>query len=114
MRMRDANLVGHLNILEGCRPGIRLNICYACFFQFGVYGLNRKTPFSTTDSVDHPVSSMRRPRNQRAMSHSYAHLYGLALVPDCVFYCVWPVGPGPDMALFKFTKATWPGKPIDV
>jgi len=50
----DSNLVGHLNILEGCRSKKIKHLIYAS--SSSVYGLNSKTPFSTSDSVDHPVS----------------------------------------------------------
>ena len=50
----DANLTGHLNILEGCRHNQVEHLLYAS--SSSVYGLNRKMPFSTDDSVDHPVS----------------------------------------------------------
>ena len=72
----DANLIGHLNILEGCRHHRIEHLLYAS--SSSVYGLNRKTPFSTADSVDHPVSLYAATKKaNELMSHSYAHLYGL-------------------------------------
>lgn len=50
----DSNLTGFLNILEGCRHNKIQHLLYAS--SSSVYGLNRKMPFSTDDSVDHPVS----------------------------------------------------------
>ncbi|MCV5580543.1 NAD-dependent epimerase/dehydratase family protein, partial [Escherichia coli] len=50
----DANLIGFLNILEGCRHNNVQHLLYAS--SSSVYGMNRKMPFSTDDSVDHPVS----------------------------------------------------------
>ncbi len=50
----DSNLIGHLNVLEGCRHNKVQHLLYAS--SSSVYGLNRKMPFSTDDSVDHPVS----------------------------------------------------------
>ncbi|MFW1331984.1 GDP-mannose 4,6-dehydratase, partial [Vibrio parahaemolyticus] len=50
----DSNLVGHLNILEGCRQNKVSHLVYAS--SSSVYGLNAKVPFATSDSVDHPVS----------------------------------------------------------
>jgi UDP-glucuronate 4-epimerase len=50
----DSNLIGHLNILEGCRNTRVQHLVYAS--SSSVYGLNEKTPFETSDSVDHPIS----------------------------------------------------------
>ena len=108
----DANLVGHLNILEGCRQHKIEHLLYAS--SSSVYGLNRKTPLSTTDSVDHPVSLYAATKKaNELMSHSYAHLYGLPCTGLRFFTVYGPWG-RPDMALFKFTKAILAGQPIDV
>lgn len=108
----DANLVGHLNILEGCRHHKIEHLLYAS--SSSVYGLNRKTPFSTSDSVDHPVSLYAATKKaNELMSHSYAHLYGLPCTGLRFFTVYGPWG-RPDMALFKFTKAILAGQPIDV
>jgi UDP-glucuronate 4-epimerase len=108
----DANLIGHLNILEGCRQHHIEHLLYAS--SSSVYGLNRKTPFSTSDSVDHPVSLYAATKKaNELMSHSYAHLYGLPCTGLRFFTVYGPWG-RPDMALFKFTKAILAGQPIDV
>ena len=108
----DANLVGHLNVLEGCRQNGVGHLLYAS--SSSVYGLNRKTPFSTSDSVDHPVSLYAATKKaNELMSHSYAHLYGLPTTGLRFFTVYGPWG-RPDMALFKFTKAILDGKGIDV
>ena len=108
----DANLVGHLNVLEGCRQTGVGHLLYAS--SSSVYGLNRKTPFSTDDSVDHPVSFYAATKKaNELMSHSYAHLYGLPTTGLRFFTVYGPWG-RPDMALFKFTRAILEGKAIDV
>ena len=108
----NANLVGHLNILEGCRQQKIEHLLYAS--SSSVYGLNRKTPFSTDDSVDHPVSLYAATKKaNELMSHSYAHLYGLPCTGLRFFTVYGPWG-RPDMALFKFTKSILAGQPIDV
>lgn len=108
----DANLVGYLNILEGCRQQKIEHLLYAS--SSSVYGLNRKTPFSTDDSVDHPVSLYAATKKaNELMSHSYAHLYGLPCTGLRFFTVYGPWG-RPDMALFKFTKSILAGQPIDV
>jgi UDP-glucuronate 4-epimerase len=108
----DANLTGHLNVLEGCRHNKVQHLLYAS--SSSVYGLNRKMPFSTDDSVDHPVSLYAATKKaNELMSHTYAHLYGLPTTGLRFFTVYGPWG-RPDMALFKFTKAMLEGKSIDV
>jgi len=108
----QANLIGHLNILEGCRHNQVEHLLYAS--SSSVYGLNRKMPFSTDDSVDHPVSLYAATKKaNELMSHTYSHLYNLPTTGLRFFTVYGPWG-RPDMALFKFTKAILEGKPIDV
>lgn len=108
----DANLIGHLNVLEGCRHNKVEHLLYAS--SSSVYGLNRKLPFATDDSVDHPVSLYAATKKaNELMSHSYSHLYGLPTTGLRFFTVYGPWG-RPDMALFKFTKAILAGESIDV
>lgn len=108
----ESNLMGHLNILEGCRHNKVKHLLYAS--SSSVYGLNRKMPFSTEDSVDHPVSLYAATKKaNELMSHTYSHLYGLPTTGLRFFTVYGPWG-RPDMALFKFTKAMIAGKSIDV
>ncbi|HFM2094895.1 TPA: NAD-dependent epimerase [Escherichia coli] len=108
----DANLIGFLNILEGCRHNNVQHLLYAS--SSSVYGMNRKMPFSTDDSVDHPVSLYAATKKaNELMAHTYSHLYGLPTTGLRFFTVYGPWG-RPDMALFKFTKAMLEGKSIDV
>ncbi|NDL62450.1 NAD-dependent epimerase [Acerihabitans arboris] len=108
----DSNLIGHLNILEGCRHNSVEHLLYAS--SSSVYGLNRKMPFSTDDSVDHPVSLYAATKKaNELMSHTYSHLYQLATTGLRFFTVYGPWG-RPDMALFKFTEAMLAGRSIDV
>lgn len=108
----DANLIGHLNILEGCRHNQVEHLLYAS--SSSVYGLNRKMPFSTDDSVDHPVSLYAATKKaNELMSHTYSHLYGIPTTGLRFFTVYGPWG-RPDMALFKFTRAIIAGEKIDV
>ena len=108
----DANLIGHLNILEGCRHHKIEHLLYAS--SSSVYGLNRKMPFSTEDSVDHPVSLYAATKKaNELMSHTYSHLYQLPTTGLRFFTVYGPWG-RPDMALFKFTRAIIAGEAIDV
>lgn len=108
----DANLIGHLNILEGCRHNQVQHLLYAS--SSSVYGLNRKLPFSTDDTVDHPVSLYAATKKaNELMAHTYAHLYQLPTTGLRFFTVYGPWG-RPDMALFKFTRAMLNGERIDV
>ncbi|WP_411705014.1 NAD-dependent epimerase [Edaphovirga cremea] len=108
----DSNLVGHLNVLEGCRHNKVGHLLYAS--SSSVYGLNRKMPFATDDSVDHPVSLYAATKKaNELMSHTYSHLYNLPTTGLRFFTVYGPWG-RPDMALFKFTKAILSGESIDV
>ncbi|MEQ4532453.1 MAG: NAD-dependent epimerase [Mixta sp.] len=108
----DANLIGHLNILEGCRHHKIEHLLYAS--SSSVYGLNRKMPFSTDDSVDHPVSLYAATKKaNELMAHTYSHLYGIPTTGLRFFTVYGPWG-RPDMALFKFTRAIIAGESIDV
>lgn len=108
----DANLVGHLNVLEGCRHNAVGHLVYAS--SSSVYGMNDKVPFATDDAVDHPVSLYAATKKaNELMSHTYAHLYRLPTTGLRFFTVYGPWG-RPDMAPFKFTKALLEGRPIQV
>lgn len=108
----DANLVGHLNVLEGCRHHGVEHLVYAS--SSSVYGMNDKVPFATSDAVDHPVSLYAATKKaNELMSHTYAHLYGVPTTGLRFFTVYGPWG-RPDMAPFKFTRALLAGEPIQV
>jgi len=108
----DSNLVGFINVLEGCRHNQVQHLVYAS--SSSVYGGNTKMPFSEHDSVDHPVSLYAATKKaNELMAHTYSHLYGLPTTGLRFFTVYGPWG-RPDMALFLFTKAILEGRPIDV
>ena len=108
----DSNLVGFVNILEGCRHSQVGHLVYAS--SSSVYGGNTKMPFSESDGVDHPVSLYAATKKaNELMAHTYSHLYGLPTTGLRFFTVYGPWG-RPDMALFLFTKAILEGRPIDV
>ncbi|AUC89661.1 protein CapI [Alteromonas sp. MB-3u-76] len=108
----DANLVGHLNILEGCRQNSVQHLIYAS--SSSVYGLNAKVPFTTADSVDHPVSLYAATKkSNELMAHSYSHLYDIPTT-GLRFFTVYGAWGRPDMAPFIFTKKILDGDIIDV
>ncbi|MFG6137160.1 NAD-dependent epimerase [Halomonas sp. B23F22_10] len=108
----DANLIAHLNVLEGCRHGRVGHLVYAS--SSSVYGANDKVPFDTSDNVDHPISLYAATKKaNELMAHTYAHLYDLPTTGLRFFTVYGPWG-RPDMAMFKFTRAILAGEPIEV
>ena len=108
----DSNIVGFMNVLEGCRHHGVQHLVYAS--SSSVYGGNTKMPFSEHDSVDHPVSMYAATKKaNELMAHTYSHLFGLPTTGLRFFTVYGPWG-RPDMALFLFTKAILEGRPIDV
>ncbi|GAB4179468.1 MAG: NAD-dependent epimerase [Geothermobacteraceae bacterium] len=108
----DANLVGFVNILEGCRHNEVEHLVFAS--SSSVYGANTSMPFSIHDNVDHPVSLYAATKKaNELMAHTYSHLYGLPCTGLRFFTVYGPWG-RPDMALFLFTRAILAGEPIKV
>ena len=108
----DANLVGFMNVLEGCRHSSVGHLAFAS--SSSVYGGNMHMPFSTRDPVDHPLSLYAATkRANELMAHTYAHLYDLPCTGLRFFTVYGPWG-RPDMALFLFTHAIQRDKPVDL
>jgi len=108
----DTNLVGFVNILEGCCHNNVKHLVFAS--SSSVYGANTHMPFSAHHNVDHPVSLYAATKKaNELMAHAYASLYNLPCTGLRFFTVYGPWG-RPDMALFLFTRAILEGKPIDV
>ena len=108
----DANIVGFVNVLEGCRHGGVAHLVFAS--SSSVYGANTQMPFSVHHNVDHPVSLYAATKKaNELMAHTYSHLYGLPCTGLRFFTVYGPWG-RPDMALFLFTRAILAGEPIRV
>ncbi|OBU12767.1 NAD-dependent epimerase [Morganella psychrotolerans] len=108
----ESNLTGFLTILEGCRHNDIKHLIYAS--SSSVYGLNDTYPFSTNNSVDHPISLYAATKkSNELMAHSYSYLYNIP-VTGLRFFTVYGPWGRPDMALFKFTNAIINEKPIDI
>jgi UDP-glucuronate 4-epimerase len=108
----ESNIVGFMNILEGCRHHHIRHLVYAS--SSSVYGANTRMPFSAHDNVDHPLSLYAATKKaNELMAHAYASLYGLPCTGLRFFTVYGPWG-RPDMALFLFTRAILEGRPIDV
>ena len=108
----DTNIVGFANIIEGCRHSKVNHLVYAS--SSSVYGSNTKTPFSTHDSVDHPISLYAASKKANELiAHSYSHLFNLPTT-GLRFFTVYGPWDRPDMALQKFTKSILAGEKIKV
>lgn len=109
----DSNILGFLNILEGCRHAKNLkHLVYAS--SSSVYGANTTMPFSVHHNVDHPLSLYAASKkSNELMAHTYSHLYRVPTTGLRFFTVYGPRG-RPDMALFLFTKAILDGTPIDI
>lgn len=108
----NTNLVGFLNILEGCRHYGVEHLVYAS--SSSVYGANTRMPFSVHQNVDHPISLYAASKKaNELMAHTYSHLYRLP-VTGLRFFTVYGPWGRPDMSLFLFTRNILADKPIDV
>ena len=108
----DSNLVGFVNLLEGCRHNGVEHLVYAS--SSSIYGGNERMPFSEHDNVDHPVSLYAATKKaNELMAHTYSHLFKLPTTGLRFFTVYGPWG-RPDMALFLFAKAILEDRPIDV
>jgi UDP-glucuronate 4-epimerase len=108
----DSNVVGFMNVLEGCRHNEAKHLVFAS--SSSIYGANAAVPFSTHHGADHPVSLYAATKKaNELMAHAYATLYALPCTGLRFFTVYGPWG-RPDMALFLFTKAILEDKPIDV
>lgn len=111
-RYADSNIIGFLNVLEGCRAQKVEHLVYAS--SSSVYGLNTTLPFSVHQATDHPVSFYAATKKaNELMAHSYSHLYAIPTTGLRLFTVYGPWG-RPDMALFSFTNAILHGKPIEI
>jgi UDP-glucuronate 4-epimerase len=107
-----SNLVGFVNVLEACRHYSVGHLIYAS--SSSVYGANISIPFSTKDSVDHPVSLYAASKKaNELMAHTYSHLFQIPTTGLRFFTVYGPWG-RPDMAYYSFTKDIIEENPIKV
>jgi len=108
----DSNICGFLNILEACKKFGVKHLVFAS--SSSVYGLNEKVPFSVTDTVDHPISLYAATkRANELMAHTYSYLFNIP-VTGLRFFTVYGPWGRPDMAYYKFARAIFDDKPIEV
>ena len=108
----DSNIIGFFNILEACRHHTVEHLLFAS--SSSVYGNQQKTPFSTSDNVDHPISLYAATKkSDELMAYTYSHLYGIPATGLRFFTVYGPYG-RPDMAYFKFANKIRKGEPIQI
>lgn len=108
----DSNIVGYVNLLEACRHNKVKHLVYAS--SSSVYGLNSKIPFSTTDTVDTPISLYAASKkSNELMAHTYSHLFDFATTGLRFFTVYGPWG-RPDMAAYLFAEGIRKNTPIKV
>ena len=108
----DSNIVGFLNVLEGCRHNEVKHLVYAS--SSSVYGANKKVPFSVADNVNYPISLYAASKkSNELMAFTYSHLFNIPTTGLRFFTVYGPWG-RPDMALYLFTKAIFEDRPIDI
>lgn len=106
----ESNLLGFLNVLEGCRHAGCRHLVYAS--SSSVYGANTAMPFRTSDNVDHPLNLYGASKKaNELMAHAYAHLFALPATGLRFFTVYGPWG-RPDMAMWLFTDAILKGRTI--
>jgi UDP-glucuronate 4-epimerase len=106
------NVAGTLNILEGIKNQNRRKLIFAS--SSSVYGNNKKTPFSETDNVDHPISPYAATKKAgELLVHTYHHLYNIDAI-NLRFFTVYGPRQRPDLAIHKFFNLLYNNKPIDV
>lgn len=108
----ESNVIGFYNILEACRHFGTEHLIYAS--SSSVYGNQKKTPFSTDDNVDHPISLYAATKkSNELMAFTYSHLYDIPSTGLRFFTVYGPYG-RPDMAYFSFTKRIMKGEAIKI
>ncbi len=112
MAYLDSNLAGMLTVLEGCRHSGVKHLVYAS--SSSIYGAAREMPLREDMVTDAPISLYAASKKaNELMAHSYSHLYGIPASALRFFTVYGPWG-RPDMAIFKFVRAIFEGRPIDV
>jgi len=106
------NVIAFFNLLECCKNYSVKKLIYAS--SSSVYGNNSKTPSSTEDNVDNPVSLYAATKkSNELMAFTYQHLYKFSTI-GLRFFTVYGSYGRPDMAYYKFSENIMRGKPISV
>lgn len=106
----NSNIIGFFNILEACRHNAPAHLVYAS--SSSVYGSNKKTPYSTEDKTDNPVSLYAATKkSNELLAYSYSKLYGIPMT-GLRFFTVYGEYGRPDMAYYSFTEKMVKGETI--
>ncbi len=110
----QSNVMGQTVLLQEARlhlPNLE-HFVYAS--SSSVYGHNKKTPFSTKDRTDDPVSLYAATKKSTELiARSFSHLFEMPATGLRFFTVYGPWG-RPDMAAFLFLDAMRKGEPIQV
>jgi UDP-glucuronate 4-epimerase len=108
----SSNVLGTLNVLEGCRHHGVEHLVYAS--TSSVYGASTRMPFTVHEPASHPLSLYAASkRATELMAHTYSALFKVPTTGLRFFTVYGPWG-RPDMALFLFARAIIEGRPIEV
>jgi UDP-glucuronate 4-epimerase len=108
----SSNLVGTFNVMQMALKTRPKHLLVAS--TSSVYGGNQQMPFREEDRADHPLTLYAATKKAgEAMTHAYAHLWG---IPTTCFRFFTVYGPWgrPDMAPIKFIELIEAGRPIEV
>lgn len=107
----DTNIKGTFHLLEACKRHGVGRFVFAS--SSSVYGVNKKIPFAEEDPILQTISpyAMTKMAGEQ-MCSNYAALYGVRSV--CLrFFTVYGPRQRPDLAISKFTRLIFEGRPID-
>jgi UDP-glucuronate 4-epimerase len=108
----SSNVMGTLNVLEGCRHHSVGHLVYAS--TSSVYGASTRMPYSEHEPAAHPLSLYgASKRSTELMAHCYSASFGVPTTGLRFFTVYGPWG-RPDMALSLFAAAIVAGQPIEV
>lgn len=106
----DVNIRGTLSLLEAARRQGVVRFLFGS--SSSVYGSSETIPFSEAGSSPEPISPYGATKLAgEALCGTYHRLYGIDMV--CLrFFTVYGPRQRPEMAIHKFTRLLWEGKPI--
>ena len=110
LHYQDVNLRGTTVLLEALRRHAGTRFVFAS--SSSVYGGNTKVPFSEADPVENPVSPYAATkRSGELLAYTHHHLYDIPTT--CLrFFTVFGPRQRPEMAIHKFVRCVFEGRPI--
>jgi UDP-glucuronate 4-epimerase len=106
----STNIDGTFNLLDACRRHNTESFTFAS--SSSVYGINKKIPFSESDTLERTISPYAATKlTGEQICSNYSYLYGIQC--QCLrFFTVYGPRQRPDLAIAKFTKHIIANKPI--